>query len=173
MYSNMANIDEVWSKDPIKDITNKINQGLFTSRIKYEDINGKNDTSTIKHDPQSELDLSLIKSTSTYTRNNRDRKKYSRDRMMLSSEKESCAFSIRHLEQCESCYIKLKKLVTNRINHKIDDAILDLKMEQIKKLNGNTTIGHNLDNWKEIIIIIFGLMFLFMIMVMIGKVCMN
>jgi len=89
--------------------------------------------------------------------------------------KSKCRYSIKHLENCDRCYNRLKDLIASKVNKKIDQVILDNKLKQIQNisLTPNTHYAHdsylhshshshpnqvpNNGTWKETTIIVIGI----------------
>ena len=93
-------------------------------------------------------------------------------------EDSKCTYSTKHLKKCDRCYYKLKKLVDNKINKKIDDIVLDTKMKQLEAFSQNqqqTSLQKNSgtsDSWKETLIIVVGAIIAILIILLIFK-CMH
>ena len=86
-----------------------------------------------------------------------------------------CSDSISHINKCDDCYNKLKKLVNTRVNEKFDQMLLDKKIDELKSLtptatNSNSNYNSNYnDRSKEIIIIILIVIIVVLIMFFLMK----
>ena len=91
-----------------------------------------------------------------------------------------CSYSVKHLKKCDRCYYKLKRLIDNKVNKKIDDILLDTKMRQLQNAaliqqpiaQSQSTGGTTSDSWKETLIIIVGAIIAIFIIFLIFK-CLN
>ena len=90
------------------------------------------------------------------------------------AEDSKCSYSSKHLKKCDRCYYKLKKLVDNNINKKIEDIILDNKMKQLETFSQTQQLQKptQSDSWKETLIIVIGAVIAILIILLIFK-CAN
>jgi len=145
-----SNISDVWSHDPVKEMTEKIKKSKivekFDSTISLSDSNLLSKT---KEEPFTPLQNRVSESPEST---------------------ENChKLDKNHLKKCEDCHHRIKKLVDRKVNDKLNNIVLD---EKIKILNNGK---NNMDkkifslSWKEIIIIIFIIIFIIIVIVVIIK----
>lgn len=156
MYS-YSNIDEVWSHDPIKEITNKISGNNSNSDF----FDRKKQSNFSPSDPKS---LSL---TSDFNAS---------DSIMNSIKLDSlqCSHNLAHVRKCNKCNKKIKRLVNLKVNERIDDILLERKLNQLRNLstiktNDTQKIDNVSNTWKELLVIMVGCILLVFVFLIIFK----
>jgi hypothetical protein len=94
-----------------------------------------------------------------------------------SSVDSGCDYSVRHLKKCDHCYGKLKKMVSSKVDKKFDELMLDTKMKQLHSMSlspqivqyPDTPRNKNSDSWKEILIIVVGIIIVIFFVFLIVK----
>jgi len=155
-----SSLNEAWEHDPVKDMTNKLNQCTIQKCTKQMDdqsdiyrfsdnsprrelnpqgINRKSLADPSKKSKRKFFDESLhLSDESLNIISEKPRKKRKSDLSFLNSdhltEDSECAINIDHLKKCAHCYSKIKKLIDEKASKK---NIIS-------------------DSWKETLIIISG-----------------
>jgi hypothetical protein len=88
-----------------------------------------------------------------------------------------CSYSVKHLKKCGKCYRALMKLVEKKIKKKIDDVVIDMKFKQLQTQHINnqpqqSTTSTNTsmsDSWKEILILVFGIIITMFLLFLIAR----
>ena len=88
-----------------------------------------------------------------------------------SDKKSRCSYSVKHLKKCNRCYIKLKKLINRKVTKKFDEIILDNKIKQIQSQSQFQPISQQQpiisnsmsDSWKQMMIMMIGIILLILI----------
>ena len=94
-------------------------------------------------------------------------------------EDSRCDYSVKHLNKCDKCYYKLKRMIDNKVNRKYDDMVVNYKLQQLQNNTANNNQSHPVqsapqsDSWKETLIIVIGaiiaIFIIFLIVKSIGK----
>lgn len=129
MYSN---ISEVWGKDPVKEVTNKIS------------------SNNISYTPTNNSSISL--NSDDYYKN-----------IIKTPEKSTCEISLDHIQECDKCNNKLKKLIDHSVNRKIN-KIIDKKIQKKNKKYNFLS-----ETQKDILLIIFFLIIIILFVKFIYK----
>lgn len=203
-----SNISEAWNNDPVKEMSNRLSKGSFTTNTDRNKIfdfrkkeekkrsnyqlsdpnslslfsNGNHSGSDSEFDISSDLSIdqhSLLnqKENSLYsipyapvnfTRSKTNHRQNDTDTIVDSR----CNYSIKHLEKCDRCYDKLKKLINTRVNRKFDELMLDSKLKQLQNIPLSTQMfqpNNHSDSWKETLIIVIGAIIAIFIIFLIVK----
>lgn len=82
-----------------------------------------------------------------------------------------CDYSVKHLNKCDRCYYKLKRMIDNKVNKKLDELVLEQKMKQIQNMPVQTPVQPNpsSESWKETLIIVVGAIIAIFIIFLIVK----
>lgn len=83
-----------------------------------------------------------------------------------------CNYSIKHLEKCDRCYDRLRKLINSHVNRKFDELMLDSKLKQLQNIPLTTQMfqpNNHSDSWKETLIIVIGAIIAIFIIFLIVK----
>lgn len=156
--NNSIDLSSLSSPNNAADLTDS---DLFSDFSPYAKVNFNSDhkkkrnNSHKRHDYSSIDSLNMVSDTDTAT----DSK---------------CSYSARHLKKCKKCYVKLNKLVEKEFKKRVDDIIMNVKMNQ---LNQPHTLIPQMpypvspqlsDSWKETLVITIGAIFaIFIIFLMI------
>ena len=119
-----SSINEVWNKDPVKEITQRLKKGEFQEPSEHTNsFNFKNKLS-------ENNSLSLI-SENTISRI----PKFSMESFIDTDTPDSkCACNIRHLNKCPHCYRRLKQIMRDKIEKKREEMMIDKKMKKLKSV---------------------------------------
>lgn len=151
-------------KNPLKGVYNDIEYGPFApaNLDKYPE-KSKKPYRKSKH--PSITSLSNINSTESD--------------LFDSVDESKCSYSVKHLNKCDRCYYKLKRMIDNKVNKKFDDMVLTNKMQQLQTNNVVTPVQPTQNNsgmsdsWKETLIIVIGaiiaIFIIFLIVKSLGK----
>ncbi len=101
-----------------------------------------------------------------------------------------CNYRVNHLNNCDRCYKKLKKMIDSKVEKKFNEMILEDKLKQLQQqiltlpnnqLNPSsqpnpasqpnpTSQLINTNNWKEILIIVIGLIVVMLVIFLTVKI---
>lgn len=155
-----SNITDVWNNDPVKEISKKISSGLFNHP------NCNNEYQLLQKAKQEESNDKIDRKNNYYYLDDNDTYSISVASDYKSKYKTKtqlqCHESINHIVECKECYEKLQKKIVNRFDKKLDKIFLKNKLKKIQKSSYKKS-----QIWKNISVIVIGiliiLLFLFLI----------
>lgn len=94
-----------------------------------------------------------------------------------SSDDLDCNYSVKHLKKCIHCNDKIKKLISNKVNKKFDEMILDNKIKQLQNAVGSgiqtyqplVASNMNNDSWKQTLIIVVAVVIIIFVIFLMAK----
>lgn len=176
-----SNIDEVWNNDPIKEINKKFKHNQDVTPY---DSKNTNDFWSAKRNSQSYDPISLSSDNFNSEMNSEMNSEYApidfsnydkcKKKSLDLNHDNKCSFSIKHLSKCWDCKNKLKIIVDKKIKSRMDEIILNNKMDDLKKMYVSSPPTPNntniiTDNYKELIVLFIGIFFAFIIFCMMVK----
>lgn len=159
-----SNINDAWTKDPVKEITNKLSKNVFKPNVQDEITDNKNygnasDTNSFHFFSENTLGMDGLSSDMNYAPVNFD--KYMKNKYVDTKK-------VSDHDKCDKCYDKLKKLINDKINKKFDEFLLENKLKQIQNFS-NPQITPQFISWRETLIIIIGVLIIVFILFLIFK----
>lgn len=176
-----SNINDAWNLDPVREMTEKLSKGCFKKEpsradiFNFKDMGRGINNSRVKSDNSvvlSEKSIDLSSDYESYAPIDFGHKSES-DSEEFSYNDSKCSYSYRHLKKCDRCYYQMKKIIDRKVEKKLDDYILDMKMKQIQSQTQPYQIPFRSyetpESVKEMVIIMFGMLIALFIIFMIVK----
>lgn len=189
-----SSITEAWDKNPVREITNKLKES--EKNYTHADLfNLRKDSSVTEESIHllstsldTNLSLSLDQNLASFPSKNyrilpsekKDSAKVENfdstethtftDSLRESMNHSKCAYHTRHFKKCDQCYQRLKELIDEKVNRKINDVIIDEKLKQLNNLQRSPSEKKtSSDTWKEILIIVSGALIALLLILLIFK----
>ena len=150
-----SSINEVWNKDPVKEITHRLKKGEFQEPSEH--INSFN----FKDKLSENNSLSLI-SENTISRI----PKFSMESFMDTTDTSDskCACNIRHLNKCPHCYRRLKKIMRDKIEKRRENLMANEKVKKIKSVVNKPDFP-----WAHIVLIALAIVIIILLIILLMK----
>lgn len=185
-----ANIIEAWNHDPVKEITNKLSKGEFkiaTEQSEFFDFKNANSVgATVSLSDNNLYGSDASCGTSDFGLGNLGclnsldslgsldslvgPKRPDNSKGLCDSAGSKCSFSIKHLNKCDNCYLKLKQLINKKVNEKFDNILLENKFKQLQTTFVPPSYDQRSDSWKETLVIMVGAIIAIFLIFMIVKI---
>jgi hypothetical protein len=167
---------DAWDNDPVREISDRLQNGEFRTHGNDDKFNFKNKTNKINRSRCGVDDTDM-----TITLDSVDSLKSFDDPVMssyvsLDSEypefeyNSRCSYSVNHLKKCTRCRRDLNDLIDRKIKKNVDNLLLDLHMNKIRSGKYKMQMpSESPDSWKEILIIVSGAIIVLFLMFLIAK----
>lgn len=165
-----SNITEAWNNDPVKEITNKLNNST------NETISLSDNTISISSNNSLKNDLFPIdKDYKILSKNNPI--EYDTDKSIdltdsIINQKKfdtNYTHNYKHLKKCDNCYNYIMNLIDTQINKRMNDIILNEKLKQLKLYENNSKNNIISHSWKDTLIIVSGIIIVIIVILLIFK----
>ena len=182
-----SKLSDAWTKDPVKEMSTKLSKKQFAETDTYSDVFNLNydNAPTSDATTNTNTDISIYTHTPGHTQSHESQKSHNNPTTRLDTVKNpkfktkkhalsDCENYMIHVKSCKSCNNSLTSIVKAQVAERVDQIILDMKLQQLKDANQTTNACNTSSNpitsyWKEIAILFIGLILIMIIILLIAK----